>query len=201
MEKEYIILLILSVGVMIGYTYCIDTPQSLEIPLRENPYNFSSTEFNFIYFSTFILIGPLSIPLGIAIDRFPIKKTLLILLSGSFLSQLTIALMFEFRPSSYKTVIMIMRSIFGLAGEGMFVLLCLIVTIFGKDEYEFLMGAALSLPFFFDAVNSLVSTLVYDQTSYLPLPWYIGAGVCFVSLVCGVLMNEKIIGEENQDRN
>lgn len=63
------------------------------------------------------------------------------------------------------------------------------------------MGAALALPFFFDAVNSVVTTAVYDSTHNLPLPWYIGGGVCGLSLVCGVIMNSKIIKEENQDRN
>ena len=83
----------------------------------------------------------------------------------------------------------------------MYVLQCLIVTIFGKDEYEFLMGAALAIPFLFDATNSLVTTSVYDSTHSLTLPWYIGCGVCVFSLLAGIWTNMSIIGNEDQSRN
>jgi uncharacterized protein involved in exopolysaccharide biosynthesis len=35
MEKKDIFLLILAVGIIIGYTYALDTPQALEAPLRK----------------------------------------------------------------------------------------------------------------------------------------------------------------------
>lgn len=94
MKKEYWILLVLSVGIIIGYTYALDTPQALEIPLRKPPYSFSSVEFNLIYFCTFLLIGPFNIPLGILIDRYPIKRIMILLLLASLLSQTVISLMF-----------------------------------------------------------------------------------------------------------
>lgn len=94
MTRRDLLLLLLAVGIIIGYTYALDTPQALEIPLRKDPYNFTSSEFNLIYFATFLLIGFLEVPLGIAIDRYPIKRTLMIMLLGLLLSQVVISLMF-----------------------------------------------------------------------------------------------------------
>ncbi len=56
-----------------------------------------------------------------------------------------------------------------------------------------LAGLALSLPFAFDAINSLVTTSLYDKTNNLPLTWYIGCGVCVFSLACGFGMNKLIL--------
>ena len=94
MTKRDLFLLLLAIGIVIGYTYALDTPQALEIPLRAEPYNFTSTQFNLLYFATFSLIGFLSIPLGIFIDRYPIKKTLILLLLMLLVSQTVSALMF-----------------------------------------------------------------------------------------------------------
>ena len=58
-----------------------------------------------------------------------------------------------------------------------------------------LAGLALSLPFAFDAINSLVTTAVYDSTNNLPLTWYIGCLVCIFSLICGFWMKKSIIGK------
>jgi hypothetical protein len=46
---------------------------------------------------------------------------------------------------------------------------------------------ALSFPFLFDAINSLVTTAVYDSTLNMGLPWYIGAGVCLMSFIAGIV--------------
>lgn len=56
-----------------------------------------------------------------------------------------------------------------------------------------LAGLALSLPFMFDATNSLITTTVYDKTKNLPLTWYIGCGVCVFSFICGIGMNKYIL--------
>ena len=45
------------------------------------------------------------------------------------------------------------------------------------------MGICLSLPFIMDALNSLITTHVYDSTKYMALPWYIGAFIAFISLI------------------
>jgi hypothetical protein len=56
----------------------------------------------------------------------------------------------------------IMRSIFGVAGEGIFTVQGLIITKYCKDNFEIVMSIGLSLPFIFDSLNSLVTTRVYD---------------------------------------
>lgn len=94
MKRKDALLLFLAIGFIIGYTYSVDTPQALEIPLRSPPYNFTSSQFNLIYFSTFLLIGVLQIPIGIFIDRYPIKRTLLAMLITLLISQTVIAMMF-----------------------------------------------------------------------------------------------------------
>ena len=42
MQIKYIVLLLLSVLIMAGYTYSLDIPQEIETPLRNIPYNFST---------------------------------------------------------------------------------------------------------------------------------------------------------------
>lgn len=201
MTKRDAFLLFLAVGIIIGYTYSVDIPQALEVPLRKPPYNFTTVEFNLLYFSTFVLIGFLQVPFGVFVDRYPIKRTLLALLIILCLSQTVIGLMFEFRPAGYLIGIMAMRSIFGLCGEGLYTIQCVVMSIFAEGEYEFLASIAMALPFAFDSINSVITTAVYDTTLNLPLTWYIGSAVCLVSFGCGVWMNKSIIGKENQERN
>lgn len=140
----------------------------------------------------------MQVPLGILIDRFSIKRTLIILLICLLLSQTVISIMFEFRPSNYFIIILLMRSIFGLSGEGLFTVQCVVMSIYAESQYEILAGMALALPFIFDAVNSATTTAVYDATLNLPLVWYIGVAVCIFSLICGIWMNKSIIGKENK---
>lgn len=116
MEKSSYLLLFLAIAILVGYTYCLDTPEALEVPLRKPPYNFTSANFNLMYFFTFLAVGVLDIPLGIIIDRAPIKRTVIALLILSLASQTVIALLFELRPNVYIPIIMIMRSAFGIAG-------------------------------------------------------------------------------------
>lgn len=116
MEKYSYLLLFLSVSIMLGYTYSLDTPEALEIPLRNPPYNFSTTSFNLMYFFTFLAVGLFCIPIGVLVDRLSMKITIMGLLFLSFGSQFITALMFEFTPSFFLAVIMVMRAIFGMAG-------------------------------------------------------------------------------------
>jgi hypothetical protein len=57
MTRKDLFLLFLAVGIIVGYTYALDTPQALQVPLRKEPYEFTTTYFNLIYFSTFISIA------------------------------------------------------------------------------------------------------------------------------------------------
>lgn len=44
-----------------------------------------------------------------------------------------------------------------------------------------------------DAINSAVTTAVYDATGYMALTWYIGAVFCFASLICGIVLHRKFM--------
>jgi hypothetical protein len=59
------------------------------------------------------------------------------------------------------------------------------------------MGIALSLPFLMDAINSGVTTAVYDETGYMALTWYIGVIICLASLICGIILHKKFMASDD----
>lgn len=75
----------------------------------------------------------LQIPLGIYIDRTAMKRTLILMLLFLFISQAVISVMFQFRPQGYIIMILFMRSIFGLCGEGLLTAQCVIMTTYAKN--------------------------------------------------------------------
>lgn len=152
-----------------------------------------------IYFATFSLIGFLVIPIGVIIDKYPLKKTLMVMLLALLLSQVVISLLFTFTPPYFLPMVYVMRSIFGLAGEGLYTAQCIIMSIFAENEYEFLAGLALALPFLFDALNSVTTTAVYNSTNNLPLCWWIGVVVCLLSLGSGIWLNSSILSKQEKD--
>jgi predicted MFS family arabinose efflux permease len=116
--------------------------------------------------------------------------TLLII---SLLAQVCIAIALEFMITNYLWLMYGMRSLFGIAGEGMFTVQSVIVAKYAKSDYEIMMGICLSFPFLMDSINSAVTTAVYDATGYMALPWYIGSLVCFISLLAAVILNKKYL--------
>ena len=85
-----------------------------------------------IYFSTFILIAFLVIPIGIVIDRFPLVHSLISLLILGLLSQTAIAYLLESRFNGYIGIILLMRSLFGISGEGLITIQGYVISIYGK---------------------------------------------------------------------
>jgi quinol-cytochrome oxidoreductase complex cytochrome b subunit len=55
------------------------------------------------------------------------------------------------------------------------------------------MGICLSLPFLFDAINSVVTTHVYDATHNLALTWYIAAFVCVLSILAALTISSLFL--------
>jgi hypothetical protein len=55
------------------------------------------------------------------------------------------------------------------------------------------MGICLCLPFVCDALNSIITTEVYDATHYMALTWYIATGFCLISLVTGFIIDKKYL--------
>jgi hypothetical protein len=106
------------------------------------------------------------IPNGMLIDKFPITKTVIIVTTISFLSQILTAIFFQFHPfgEGYKYILFGLRAFFGMAGSSAFTIQGLIISQYGKKYFELLMGVCLCVPFVFDAINSFVSTAIYDAT-------------------------------------
>lgn len=132
MERKYWALLALGILIMIGYTYSLDIPQEIQTPLQQDPYNFTTEQFNLIYFSTFILVTFLVIPIGIGIDRFPTSLSIIVLLALGLISQTVIGLLLQERINGYIGLILLMRSLFGISGEGLITLQGYVISVFGK---------------------------------------------------------------------
>ena len=74
--------------------------------------------------------------------------------------------MLEYQITGYIVVMYIMRCFFGLGGQGIFTVQSIIITNYcEKADFEIVMSVALSLPYMFDALNSLVTTRAYDLTN------------------------------------
>lgn len=150
-----------------------------------------------MYFFTYLPIFLFNIPIGMIIDRSSVKKSLFVLLFMNLFSQIICTIMVSTRVGGYIIVMYIMRSFFGVAGEGIFTVQGLIITKYCKDNFEIVMSIALSLPFIFDSLNSLVTTRVYDYTSTMVWPWGIGIIVSIVSVISGFLLYFLFIRKGN----
>ena len=63
------------------------------------------------------------------------------------------------------------------------------------------MGVCLSLPFFMDAVNSIVTTHVFDATHYMALTWYIGSFVAFLSFIAAIIIDKVYLSKIDKDEH
>lgn len=59
-------------------------------------------------------------------------------------------------------------------------------------------SVALSLPFLFDAINSVVTTRVYDATGKMVYPWYIGTAVALSCIVSGWILYKNYIAKKSK---
>jgi len=109
-------LTILSSAIMLSYAYCQDLFQALEVHFREPPYNFTTLEFNLMYFFAYLSILLFNIPIGTIIDRSSPVKSLFVLLFMSLISQITNSLMVQTQMPGYIIIMYLMRSVYGLSG-------------------------------------------------------------------------------------
>lgn len=85
----------------------------------------------------------------------------------------------------------------GITGEGLIAIQGYVISIWGKREFELLMGISFSIPYLFDSLSSILSTALYEETSSIPLTFYIGSIFFLISLLAGILLI-KYIKTENQ---
>lgn len=193
MQKETKILIILASALLIGYTYGFDLAQALQAPLREEPYYYTNLEFNLLYFFQFLPVTLFQIPIGMMIDKYPVKRAMFFFVFLCFVSTLVSALAFEFMMPGYKTIVFVTKSTFGVCGQALFTVQAVLLTFFAKQDYEVAMGICACLPFVFDALNSIVTTHVFDATHYMALTWYIATFVCFLSIITAFVINSKYL--------
>jgi len=151
-----------------------------------------------MYFFTFLPIFILNIPIGTIIDRNEITVSLFALLLMSLGSQIVMTLMVWLQIPGYIFIMYAMRSIFGVAGEGIFTVQGMIITKYCKENFEIVMSVALSLPFVFDSLNSLLTTHIYDWTETMTIPYLIGVIVCVISLLSGFLIMKLYVKQSNK---
>ncbi len=85
------------------------------------------------------------------------------------------------------------RSLFGVGGEALFTVQAVLLTLYAGKHYEVSMGICMCLPFICDAINSIVTTHVYDATKNIALPWYIASFVAIMSIGMAVTIDKKYL--------
>lgn len=141
-----------------------------------------------LYLTCTLPIGLLNIPIGILLDKTPLAVGLIIIPLIGFLTQLGMALCFLKLFGGFYAVLLVLRGFFGISGEGAFTMQAMIIQKIGGKNYDMMMGLCLTVPLFFDAVNSLVSTSVFDATQDAAIPLFICAGMTLVSVISGFVL-------------
>lgn len=100
--------------------------------------------------------------------------------------------------SGYKYIIYFLRSLFGVSGEALFTVQAVLLTLYAKKNYEVSIGICLSLPFAFDALNSIITTHVFDATKNMALTWYIASFMALLSIVTAIWIDKIYLREKSQ---
>ena len=156
----------------------------LEDQIQER-FNIEDTKFNL--FSSVYSFPNILLPLigGYLIDRIGIRVCLLIFLANTVISQLlfTIGLNIE----SYYLALSA-RFILGLGGENIYVGVYILVAKWfrGSKHLGIAMGLSTVGAGLADILNDYSTAPIYNATRNLELPFWVGFGLCSLSLLCGV---------------
>jgi hypothetical protein len=123
------------------------------------------------------------------LDKYPIKRTIICIALISLFAQTGILLMFYFQCSGYKIFIFIFRGIFGVAGEGLYTIQALLISLYGGKHYDMLMGVCICTPFLFSSINDVMTPTIYNYSNSMELIWGIGAIVCLISLIAALMIS------------
>lgn len=187
--------------ITVGYGYSLDMPQALEVPLRDEPYNFSSIEFNLLYIATSIPIIFTDIPLGIILDKFPLQITVVIIALTSFTAELLTAVLFDLRPTGYLYIVYVLRAIVGMAGSSAFTMQGFVIARYAAEHFEMLIGFSLCIPFIADSINVMLTPIIFDATQSISLPWYIASAVDFLAIVAALVISRIVINKEKRKKD
>lgn len=192
MEINHKIILGLSMSLMAGYTWSLDMPLALEVPLREDPFNFTNFDFSLLYFATYIPVCFFDVSIGMLLDRISIKKAAIWITLICLLSEIGILMMFRLRFDEYKVVLYVLRGIFGATGSGLFTVQALLISRYGGKYYDTLIGIGVCIPFIFDSLNNIITPLIYDSTLSMELVWVTGIIFCGLALVSSLLISRFV---------
>ena len=173
----------LAICISIGYFYCLDIPQTLEANLKEHPYFMTATQFNFLYFGTYISQFIFLVPLGVLVDSFALSTLMPIMLAITIFSESIIGVVLGSRFNGYIGVLVVLRGISGINGLGVMIIQGKLIDKFAHPHYEYIMGLCLNLPNLFTAANSLITSSIASNTGNLPLCFFVGAFTCALSLL------------------
>lgn len=126
-------------------------------------------------------------------ERIPLKHSVWIFLGVQMLSQLLIGVLFTFMFPGFYFVVLALRMVFGLTTETSYTLQSLIAEkVIQKKNLDFVLNICYSWPLMFGAFNSLISTSLYDATLKTYAPLFVGASICLLSLVGGLVMVHRV---------
>ncbi len=127
-----------------------------------------------------------NIPIGIILDKYPLQKSVLVIAIGSFLSEIIIALLFDFRPHGYLIGVYLMRAIGGMTGSAAYTMQGFLFARYASKNYEMLVGFGLTVPLIFDSISVSISPYIFDRTKSISLPWYIASMVDFMAVIAAI---------------
>jgi MFS family permease len=72
--------------------------------------------------------------------------------------------MLSSRTDNYLIYMYLLRAIFGFAGQGIIVSQGAIVAKYAPKHYEYIMGLCLNIPLIFNALSSIISSKIQQET-------------------------------------
>lgn len=84
-----------------------------------------------LYFAALLPVGLLGVAIGIVIDRIALPISIIVITLIAVATQLTIAVCFLTMFSGFYAVLVILRAIFGLSGEGAYTIQAVVIQKIG----------------------------------------------------------------------
>jgi hypothetical protein len=75
------------------------------------------------------------IPIGIFLDKYPLQRSVLVIAISGFLSEIVIAMLFDFTPTGYLVGVYLMRAIGGMAGSAAYTMQGFLFARYSSENY------------------------------------------------------------------
>jgi len=114
-----------------------------------------------MYFYIYLPIFIFSIPAGMLIGKAKHSLMALILVTISLVCTVGLWYLFYMRSNTNKSIIFLLRALFGLANEGIMTLQAVIIGKYFKKHFEFIFGVYFSLYYFIVSGTFSLSPIIY----------------------------------------